>query len=171
MEYIYAYGNSYKLFGALCTFEKTPTPKKASQAPSDDNNKMMNTTQSSSKCIELNDYGDTCLMSIMKDGVIEAFGKLFWTSAGRKWHPLLIKWCLFLHHLSSGAHKLLRNTGCDQLAHHITLITMRGWMIKEGMVFNKTFNTNDKWTNTKYTKGRNETATTIITVMIHDQTI
>ncbi len=29
---------------------------------------------------------------------------------GMRWHPLLIKWCLYLRHLSSGAYEMLRSS-------------------------------------------------------------
>ena len=29
-----------------------------------------------------------------------------------KWHPLMIKWCLYLHHLSGSAYDLLRGSAC-----------------------------------------------------------
>ncbi len=34
---------------------------------------------------------------------------------GMRWHPHLIKWCLHLHHLSSGAYEMLRSSGCLKL--------------------------------------------------------
>ena len=32
-----------------------------------------------------------------------------------RWHPLMIRWCLYLHHLSSKAYATLRETGCLHL--------------------------------------------------------
>ena len=29
-----------------------------------------------------------------------------------KWHPIMIKWCLYLHHLSGSAYDLLRGSAC-----------------------------------------------------------
>ena len=50
------------------------------------------------------------------------FQRLFWTEQQTansfkncksiRWHPLIIKWCLYLRHLSSKAYELLRNSGC-----------------------------------------------------------
>lgn len=28
-----------------------------------------------------------------------------------RWHPIIVKWCLYLHHKSSGAYETLRNSG------------------------------------------------------------
>ena len=32
-----------------------------------------------------------------------------------RWHPLIIKWCLYLRHQSSGAYETLRNSGVLRL--------------------------------------------------------
>ena len=37
------------------------------------------------------------------------------------WHPLIIKWCLYLHHCSSGAYKVLRNSKLLHLPSERTL--------------------------------------------------
>ena len=34
------------------------------------------------------------------------------TPNGRRWHPLVVKLCLYLHYLSSGAYEVLRKSGC-----------------------------------------------------------
>jgi len=49
------------------------------------------------------------------------FMKIFWdqqlkaASLGSthqmRWHPAVIRWCLYLHHCSSGCYKTLRNSG------------------------------------------------------------
>ena len=83
--------------------------------------------QKSSLDIEENVSSD--LVSIMKSHsmhVLEKHGEesflgIFWTqqlkaataadSRGRRWHPLAIKWCLYLHHLSSKAYETIRNSG------------------------------------------------------------
>ena len=38
-----------------------------------------------------------------------------------KWHPLIIKWCLYLRHLSGKAYELLRKTGAVSLPSQSTL--------------------------------------------------
>lgn len=38
-----------------------------------------------------------------------------------RWHPLIIKWCLYLHHRSSGAYKTLRESGILSLPSSRTL--------------------------------------------------
>ena len=38
-----------------------------------------------------------------------------------KWHPLMIKWCLYLHYKSSGAFEALRESGCLKLPSQSTL--------------------------------------------------
>ena len=59
----------------------------------------------------------------------DSFQILFWKqqrqalSKGRgvRWHPLMIKFCLYLHHCSSKAYKVLRNSKCLQLPSQRTL--------------------------------------------------
>ena len=51
----------------------------------------------------------------------DSFGRIFWdqqkkaaaqpTSKGMRWHPLMIKWCIHLRHLSSGCYEALRKSG------------------------------------------------------------
>ena len=38
-----------------------------------------------------------------------------------RWHPLMVKWCLYLRHKSSSAYKLLRESGCLTLPSQRTL--------------------------------------------------
>ncbi len=40
---------------------------------------------------------------------------------GMRWHPLMIKWALYLHHQSSGAYETLRSLGCVTLPSQRTL--------------------------------------------------
>lgn len=50
----------------------------------------------------------------------DSFKHIFWRqqkeAIGKKnalrWHPLMIKWCLYLRHFSSKAYETLRNSGC-----------------------------------------------------------
>ena len=65
--------------------------------------------------IEVNDEVHAGLLSIAEnneDSGTSSFGQLFWHEQlknirsvpnGRRWHPLLIKWCLNMHHLSSSS--------------------------------------------------------------------
>ena len=43
------------------------------------------------------------------------------TSCGMRWHPLIIKWCIHLRHLSSWCYEALRKTGCLSLPSQRTL--------------------------------------------------
>lgn len=52
-----------------------------------------------------------------------SFQQLFWkqqfqapsSSKGMRWHPTMVKWCLYLCHQSPRAYELLRSSGCIQL--------------------------------------------------------
>ena len=72
--------------------------------------------------------------SIMDQFPEGSFARLFWQqqfeAASRKtkemkrgmhWDPLMVKWCIYLRHKSSGAYKLLRNSGCVLLPSQRTL--------------------------------------------------
>ena len=59
-----------------------------------------------------------------------SFQRVFWEQQkqascgnrhGMRWHPAMIKWCLFLRHQSSKAYELLRNSGCIHLPSQRTL--------------------------------------------------
>ena len=60
-----------------------------------------------------------------------SFQRLFWDqqqtacsikdSRSMKWHPLVIKWSLYLRHLSGKSYELLRKTGCIKLPSQRTL--------------------------------------------------
>ena len=66
--------------------------------------------------------------SCHKEGTFE---RLFWdqqqtanslkNSKSMRWHPLVIKWCLYLRHLSGKAYELLRSSGCIKLPSQRTL--------------------------------------------------
>ena len=91
------------------------------------------TQQLSEQSISVNDDLNASLLSIIennKNSGIKSFGQLFWQEqmknihsipTGRRWHPLLIKWCLYMHHLSSSSYNLLRNSGCIVLPSGRTL--------------------------------------------------
>jgi len=60
-----------------------------------------------------------------------SFGRIFWdqqmeaakikSAASMRWHPLMIKWCLHLRHLSSSGYEALRKSGCLTLPSQRTL--------------------------------------------------
>ena len=60
-----------------------------------------------------------------------SFQQLFWQQQQKvislkdtramKWHPLFIKWCLYLRHLSGKSYELLRDSGCIKLPSQRTL--------------------------------------------------
>ena len=60
-----------------------------------------------------------------------SFQRIFWeqqqqanaakTAHGRRWHPLMIKWCLYLRHVSSRGYEVLRNSGVISLPSQRTL--------------------------------------------------
>ena len=70
----------------------------------------------------------TQIHSTHRDG---SFPRLFWdqqvkasgykNSKSMKWHPLFIKWCLYLRHLSGRSYELLRKSGCVKLPSQSTL--------------------------------------------------
>lgn len=59
------------------------------------------------------------------------FKKMFWQqqsqalkvkdARGMRWHPMMVKWCIYLHHQSQGAYETLRQTGCIALPSSRTL--------------------------------------------------
>ena len=59
------------------------------------------------------------------------FMKIFWdqqlkaaslgSTRQMRWHPAIIRWCLYLHHRSSGCYKTLRNSGLFHLPSERTL--------------------------------------------------
>lgn len=60
-----------------------------------------------------------------------SFKRLFWeqqqkassfkNSKSMRWHPLFIKWCIYLRHLSGSAYDMLRDSGCVKLPSQKTL--------------------------------------------------
>ena len=76
------------------------------------------------------------IMSSENDSILRSFpegsfGRLFWKQQldasskkdkrGMRWDPLMVKWCLYLRHKSSGAYELLRDSGCVSLPSQRTL--------------------------------------------------
>ena len=78
-------------------------------------------------CAILKGQNEKVMQSLSPD----TFPHLFWKqqlqaasrkdSRGMRWHPLIIKWCLYLRHQSSGAYETLRNSGCIHLPSQRTL--------------------------------------------------
>ena len=60
-----------------------------------------------------------------------SFACIFWeqqmnaakakSASGMRWHPLMIKWCLHLRHLSSSGYEALKKSGCISLPSQRTL--------------------------------------------------
>ena len=72
------------------------------------------------------------IMSAQKDiGSSDNFSSIFWQQqlkvaklskkSGMRWHPAMIRWCLYLHHRSSGCYATLRNSGVITLPSERTL--------------------------------------------------
>ena len=72
------------------------------------------------------------IMSAQKDtGTEDTFSSVFWRHQlkaaklsqknGMRWHPAMIRWCLYLHHRSSGCYATLRNSGVFTLPSERTL--------------------------------------------------
>lgn len=70
------------------------------------------------------------IMKDHSDRVLQKYGEdsflgIFWSqqlklatvssSKGRWWHPLVVKWCLYLQHLSGKAYETIRNSGIINL--------------------------------------------------------
>ncbi len=66
---------------------------------------------------------------IIKSYPENSFQQIFWQSQmqncrsnkGKRWHPLMIKWCILLKQQSSRAYEMLRMSGCIQLPSQRTL--------------------------------------------------
>ena len=66
-----------------------------------------------------------------KENSGESFSSIFWEqqlkaasvkgAKGMRWHPAVIRWCLYLHHKSSGCYSTLRNSGVLKLPSDRTL--------------------------------------------------
>ena len=67
----------------------------------------------------------------MKGGESNTFQHIFWQqqvhaaskkdARGMRWHPLMIKWCIYLRYLSQGAYETLRKSNCITLPSQRTL--------------------------------------------------
>ncbi len=96
-------------------------------------------TISESRGVEVDDTVHSDLQSIMtseSENVLKSFpegsfARIFWEqqldaasrndARGMRWHPLMVKWCLYLRHKSSGAYDTLRESGCIKLPSQRTL--------------------------------------------------
>ena len=96
-------------------------------------------TVSDTKGVEMDSatHSDLCdIMSQENKAVHQAFSegsfaRIFWEQQfdaiscpdkrGMRWHPLMVKWCLYLRHKSSSAYELLRESGCLTLPSQRTL--------------------------------------------------
>ena len=62
---------------------------------------------------------------------VDSFQKLFWeqqkkaallkNSQSMRWHPLMIKWCIYLKYLSRKVYETIRDSGCVALPSQRTL--------------------------------------------------
>lgn len=69
--------------------------------------------------------------SILQNFPEGSFGRVFWKQQleaaskkdkrGMRWDPLMVKWCIYLRHKSSGAYEHLRDSGCIALPSQRTL--------------------------------------------------
>ena len=91
------------------------------------------------KGVEVDNDTNSDLLGLLKEGYCKieskyddnSFHKLFWKqqmkaaslkkARSMKWHPLMIKWCLYLRHLSGRSYELLRDSGCVILPSQRTL--------------------------------------------------
>ena len=77
--------------------------------------------------VMMKDHAD----NVLKKHGEDSFLGIFWSqqmksitaasSRGRRWHPLVIKWCLYLHHLSSKSYETIRKSGILNLPSSRTL--------------------------------------------------
>ena len=71
------------------------------------------------------------IMKVNSQSIAEKYRRVFWEQQMKaasqndarqmRWHPAMIKWCLYLRHRSSGAYETLRKTGCIYLPSQRTL--------------------------------------------------
>ena len=68
---------------------------------------------------------------VLKEYPRNSFQRIFWQQQkeaasrtdmrGMRWHPMMIKWCLYLRHTSGKAYETLRESGCVHLPSQRTL--------------------------------------------------
>ena len=69
--------------------------------------------------------------TMLEKGPLNSFGRVFWQqqvdaaskkdARGMRWHPLMIRWCIYLRHQSQGAYETLRQSKCVSLPSQRTL--------------------------------------------------
>ena len=74
---------------------------------------------------------DENFQTILDNYAPDSFVNIFWqqqmkaatvkSASSMRWHPLMVKWCLHIRHLSSGAYEELRKSGCLSLPSQRTL--------------------------------------------------
>ena len=77
---------------------------------------------------DLKSMADDCTDEVKRTFPEGSFARLFWEEQTKasllknaktmRWHPLFIKWCLYLRHLSGKAYEVVRRTGCIKLPSH-----------------------------------------------------
>ena len=67
---------------------------------------------------------------VLKENGEGSFLHMFWrqqkeatsrSGRGRRWHPMMVRWCIYLRHQSSKAYETMRESGCIQLPSQRTL--------------------------------------------------
>ena len=64
-------------------------------------------------------YSEGSFQRLVWDQQVKASG--YKNSKSMKWHPLFIKWSLYLRHLSGRSYELLQKSGCIKLPSQSTL--------------------------------------------------
>ena len=80
---------------------------------------------------DLRSIASECTKQVHESCPQDTFKQLFWdqqqksssvrNSKSMRWHPLFIKWCIYLQHLSGSAYDFLRESGCVALPSKRTL--------------------------------------------------
>ena len=80
---------------------------------------------------DIRSMADECRDLVVDAHPKDSFQRIFWEQQEKaaslkdsrfmKWHPLCIKWCLYLRHLSGKAYEMLRNSKCIRLPSQRTL--------------------------------------------------
>ena len=69
--------------------------------------------------------------NLLEKAASRSFQRVFWQqqmdaasreyARGMRWHPLMIRWCIYLHHQPQGAYETLRQSECIKLPSQRTL--------------------------------------------------
>ena len=83
------------------------------------------------KVDQLTHSGLVAILKNNQENAPDTFSSIFWQQQlkaasvkdpkGMRWHPAVIRWCLYLHHKSSGCYSTLRNSGVLALPSDRTL--------------------------------------------------